>query len=102
MAASASSKQVVYAALVGNLLVAVTKALAAAWTLQLAPDQVLAALSLEFANDLRAPDIEDRVIEIERRVRAAHPEVVTLFVKPQTDGTFREAVRRRFGTGTLD
>src|SRR5664280_2902849 len=32
MAANSSSKQVIYAALVGNLLVALTKASAAAWT----------------------------------------------------------------------
>ncbi len=61
-------------------------------TVQLAPDQILAALGLEFADELRAPEIEDRVFDIERKVRAAHPEVVTLFVKPQTDrvvGQFR-------------
>jgi hypothetical protein len=32
---------------------------------QLAPDQILIALSLEFADDLRVPQIEDSVIEIE-------------------------------------
>jgi cation diffusion facilitator family transporter len=71
-------------------------------TVQLAPDQVLALLSLEFADDLRAPEIEARVVEIERKIRAAHPEVATLFVKPQTDGTFRDAVRRRFGDGPFE
>lgn len=63
-------------------------------TVQLAPDQIVAALSLEFANDVRAREIEESVIAIEQKVRAAHPEVVTLFVKPQTDRTFQE-VRRR-------
>ena len=67
-------------------------------TVHLAPDQILAALSLEFADDLRAPQmIEDAVISIERRIRAAHPEVVTLFVKPQTAMTFKETVLLRFG-----
>ena len=66
-------------------------------TVQLAPDQILAALSLEFADTLRAPEIEASVMEIERQVRAAHPEVVTLFIKPQTAAAFRETVRRRFG-----
>ncbi len=66
-------------------------------TLHLAPDQILAALSLEFADDLRAPQIEELVIDIERRIRATHPEVVTLFVKPQTAATFREGVPQRFG-----
>ena len=66
-------------------------------TVHLAPDQILAAISLEFADDLRTPQIEDAVINIERSIRAAHPEVVTLFVKPQTAKSFTETVRLRFG-----
>jgi divalent metal cation (Fe/Co/Zn/Cd) transporter len=66
-------------------------------TVQLAPDQILAGLSLQFAADLRAAQIEESVIEIERRIRAVHPEVVTLFIKPQTDASFKEALRLRFG-----
>ena len=66
-------------------------------TVQLAPDQILAALSLEFADELRTPEIEKSVVEIEGKVRASHPEVVTLFVKPQTAAAFRETIRRRFG-----
>jgi cation diffusion facilitator family transporter len=66
-------------------------------TVQLAPNQIAAALSLEFADDLRAPDIERQVTELERRVRAAHPEVVSLFVKPQTAGRYESAIQRRFG-----
>jgi cation diffusion facilitator family transporter len=62
-------------------------------TLQLAPDQVVAALSLEFADELRTPDIEAAVVDIEQRLRQAHPEVVAVFVKPQTAGTYREKVR---------
>ncbi|MFL6601315.1 MAG: cation diffusion facilitator family transporter [Steroidobacteraceae bacterium] len=66
-------------------------------TAQLAPDQILIALSLEFSDDLRVPELEERVIEIERSIRAQHPEVVALFVKPQTPKTFSEARRTRFG-----
>ncbi len=66
-------------------------------TVQLAPDQVLAGLSLEFPPDLKATQIEESVIVIEQRIRARHPEVVTLFIKPQTGATWEEAVRRRFG-----
>ena len=66
-------------------------------TVHLAPDQILVAISLEFSDDLRTPQIEDLVITIERKIRAAHPEVVTLFVKPQTSKTFREANLLRFG-----
>ncbi len=66
-------------------------------TVHLAPDQILVALSLEFADDLRAPQIEDAVVNIERKIRAAHPEVVTLFVKPQTAIAFKETIHLRFG-----
>lgn len=66
-------------------------------TAQLAPNQVLAALSLEFADDLRAPDIEQAVIRIERHARASDPKVLVVFVKPQTGKTFREIRARRFG-----
>ncbi|HET7470049.1 MAG TPA: cation diffusion facilitator family transporter, partial [Gemmatimonadales bacterium] len=68
-------------------------------TFQLAPDQILIALSLEFRDDLRAPEIEAAVVELERRVREAHPEVTTVFVKPQAAGTYREVVRARYGEG---
>lgn len=66
-------------------------------TVQLAPDQILAALSLEFADAMRVPEVEAAVAEIERQIRLAHPEVVTLFIKPQTAAAFKETIRRRFG-----
>lgn len=64
---------------------------------QLAPDQILVALSLEFSDDLRVPELERCVIEIERNIRARHAEVTALFVKPQTPKAFSEARRDRFG-----
>jgi cation diffusion facilitator family transporter len=67
-------------------------------TAQLAPDQILVALSLEFSDALRVPELEERVIEIERSIRARHGEVIALFVKPQTPKTFSEARRDRFGS----
>lgn len=66
-------------------------------TVQMAPDQIVLALSLEFDDELRAPDIEAQVNELEQRIRTAHPEIRMLFVKPQTCRDFRQAVRRRFG-----
>jgi cation diffusion facilitator family transporter len=53
-------------------------------TVQLAPDNVIATLSLDFFDYLRAPDIERAVVELEARIRSAHPEVSALFVKPQS------------------
>jgi cation diffusion facilitator family transporter len=58
-------------------------------TVQMAPEQVLVALSLEFADDMCTPAIEKAVQQIEANVRAAHPEVMTLFIKPQTQHTYQ-------------
>lgn len=66
-------------------------------TVQLAPSQVTVMLSVEFADTMRAPQIEDAVIKLEAEVRKRHPEVVALFVKPQTEETFRKARRARTG-----
>jgi hypothetical protein len=63
----------------------------------LAPQEILVALSLEFADELRTPEIEAKVIELERCVRLSHPEIVAVFVKPQSPEGFRETAARRFG-----
>lgn len=60
-------------------------------TVQLAPDQILAALSIEFTDSLKVPEVEVAVVEIERQIKASHPEVVTLFIKPQTAAAFKRA-----------
>ena len=65
------------------------------FTVHLAPDQIVVALSLEFADKLRTPQIEASVVHIEERVRAAHPQVLALFVKPQTQGGFERSRRAR-------
>jgi cation diffusion facilitator family transporter len=61
-------------------------------TVQLAPNNVIATLSLDFFDYLRAPDIERAVVELEAQIRSAHPEVSALFVKPQS--VLVEAERR--------
>ena len=53
-------------------------------TVQLAPDNVIATLSLDFFDVLRAPEIELAVVELERQIREKHPEVSSVFVKPQS------------------
>ncbi|MFZ6182715.1 cation diffusion facilitator family transporter [Nannocystis pusilla] len=68
-----------------------------ALTSQLAPDQIFVALSLEFEDDLRVPVVEDAVATIEAKVRAAHPEVTALFIKPETPKAFAQAHDRLFG-----
>jgi cation diffusion facilitator family transporter len=66
-------------------------------TVHLAPQQIVIALSLEFSDELRTPEIEARVTELEQRVRQLYPEVVALFVKPQSVAGFKETIGRRFG-----
>ncbi len=68
-----------------------------ALTAQLAPDQAMVALSIEFDPTLFTEQIEECVASIEEKVRSAHPEVVALFVKPQTLEQFERARRKRFG-----
>jgi len=66
-------------------------------TSYLSPDQVVVMLSLEFEDRLCVPELEEAVREIEQRVRAQHPEISALFVKPQTPPVFREQLRERLG-----
>jgi cation diffusion facilitator family transporter len=59
-------------------------------TVHLAPRQVVANLSVEFVDALPASEIELAVERIEAEIKASHPEVTSLFVKPQRAGTYRE------------
>jgi cation diffusion facilitator family transporter len=63
-------------------------------TVHLAPDQIVAALSLEFSDSLTTPQIENTVTAIERKIHEAHPDVIAVFIKPQTAGTFQSRRRR--------
>ena len=66
-------------------------------TIQMAPDQIMAAMSFEFDDALTAPQIEEMIADIERRIHAAHPEVTSLFIKPQNPQQYTNTVRERFG-----
>jgi len=68
-------------------------------TTHLAPDQIIAALSIEFADELRTSDIEAKVMELENRLCRIHPNVKALFIKPQSPGRFQLTMGRR---GTMD
>ncbi|WP_240318520.1 cation diffusion facilitator family transporter [Lysobacter sp. TY2-98] len=63
-------------------------------TQQFGPDTVVAALSADFHDHLDTPHIEQCIRRIESGVQAAHPEVVALFVKPQTAETWRHRMSR--------
>ena len=53
-------------------------------TVQMGPDEVVAALSAEFRDGLDSDDIEACVNRIEAAIKQSHPVVSILFVKPQT------------------
>lgn len=66
-------------------------------TVHLAPTQVVVSLSIEFSDELRTPDIETKVAELETQIRKRHPEVVAVFVKPQSSVGFKDATIRMSG-----
>ena len=64
------------------------------FTVQLGPDSVVATLSAEFEDALTTPEIEACIHRIEDAVAQAHPDVIALYVKPQTAGTWRRRIAR--------
>jgi divalent metal cation (Fe/Co/Zn/Cd) transporter len=68
-------------------------------TVQMSPSEVVAAVSVEFADDRRADDIETSVVAIENEVRKQHPEIAALFIKPQTQARYHANRRRRIEGG---
>lgn len=75
------------------------------FTVQLGPDQVIAMLSVEFSDVMLAPQIEEAVISLEKKLREENPEIVALFVKPQTAKTFQDQHERSLGaakTNSID
>jgi len=51
-------------------------------TSQLAPDQVIANVGLEFEDHLRTPDIERIIGDLETKLRDKHPDLLRIFVRP--------------------
>ncbi len=72
------------------------------FSVHLAPDHVVIALSLEFRDAMRADDIEAAVDALERCIQERHAEVIAIFVKPEhtmdpviLPGRFPRRSRRR-------
>jgi len=61
-------------------------------TQQLGQESIMAALSADFHDALTTPQIEACILRLEAAVRSEHPDVIALFVKPQTAQTWE---RRR-------
>jgi cation diffusion facilitator family transporter len=51
-------------------------------TSQLAPNQVIANVGLQFEDDLRTPDIERVIGHLETELRKIHPDLFRVFVRP--------------------
>jgi len=61
-------------------------------SVHIGPEEIVAGLSIEFEDDLRAPEIEACVERLEARLKEEMPEISRLFVKPQAARTWE---RRR-------
>lgn len=64
-------------------------------TEQMGAHQVIASLSLEFKDNLTSNDIETCVNRIESEIKKIHPEIVALFIKPQTKQVWQERMKGR-------
>jgi cation diffusion facilitator family transporter len=63
-------------------------------TMHFGPEQILAALSLDFDDAIRAEQVEDAVAGIERSVKSEFPEVTRIFVEAkELDATQRRMLR---------
>lgn len=60
-----------------------------AFTVHQAPDEIVVALSLEFDDQMTAPEIEKATNALESAIHDAHPEVIAIYVKPQTSAEHR-------------
>lgn len=59
-------------------------------TVHMGPQEIVAGLSIEFEDRLAAPEIEACVERLEARIKADVPGIISLFVKPQTAGTWEQ------------
>lgn len=53
------------------------------FTIHVAPDQIVAALNVDFDDEISAADVEAIVAKLDREIRDAHPEVTTVLIKPE-------------------
>jgi cation diffusion facilitator family transporter len=52
-------------------------------TTQMAPDQVIATLDVEFDDNLSIPDVERLIGRIESGLQSRHPELARVFIRPE-------------------
>jgi divalent metal cation (Fe/Co/Zn/Cd) transporter len=56
-------------------------------TVHLAPEQIVVSMDVDFANDLRASEVETIVGDLDRQLKEKHKDVIALFVNPRAAGT---------------
>jgi cation diffusion facilitator family transporter len=61
-------------------------------SVHLGPEDVLLNLSLDFAGDLSADQVEAAISELERRIKAAYPEIRRIFIEAQSWRAHRAAL----------
>lgn len=64
----------------------------------LGPNELSAALSAEFRDDLTTADIEQAIMRIEDAMRLKHPELRVIYVKPQTPEVWANRIKDRMGS----
>jgi cation diffusion facilitator family transporter len=64
------------------------------FTVHIGPDQIVAELSVAFEREADAAEIERAVERIETEIRAEHPEIAMLFVKPQPCASWQARIAR--------
>ena len=68
------------------------------FTVHLGPEQIVAAITADFTDSISAAEVETAVSAIDSRVRAAHPEILLLLVKPQGTAALEQARATRAGS----
>jgi divalent metal cation (Fe/Co/Zn/Cd) transporter len=64
-------------------------------TVHLAPLQIVAALDVDFADDLRTSEVERVASAIENAIKTEHPEVVAVFLSPRNSAPAALATPRQ-------
>jgi cation diffusion facilitator family transporter len=64
-------------------------------TVHLAPQQIVAIVDIDFADELSAAAIESTASTLEREVKDRHPDVIALFINPKGVSPTNDAVPRQ-------
>jgi divalent metal cation (Fe/Co/Zn/Cd) transporter len=67
-------------------------------TMHLGPEDILANLSLDFADDLSAEQVEATISKLELAIKAEHPQVKRIFIEAQNAEAHHRAARDQQAT----